>query len=382
MQSSLIPERPLVISPTLAATIGLEEAVMLHVFSELLSMRQIRIKSRLRWIRIAESELPVLFPFWAMIDIKRVQKSLQDLGLIVLDADTGDDSSCFYAINQQLDEAERVPAAPATDVSTVQQRAASSHARGSGGAGFIPADWQPGSEWVLLCRQQGVPEDFIQAQVPGFVMYWRERGQSRFSWGNAFQKHVLREWRQAQTRQGAGISEEAMSTHWWPSEEALSILTNAGINEAFIEDAVPEFVLYWRERGVAYGAWNTRFIDHIRRQWSKYSATLENDGLPRPIAEDWQPSAECFDILRLAEIDEDFARSRVAEFVLYWRDTGQAQASWNTRFLQFIKYNWSRQLDSMRDVSEHNAQDRSVAGQHPKGLEASFQRFTDRSWAE
>ncbi|MDT8427422.1 MAG: DnaT-like ssDNA-binding domain-containing protein [Pseudomonadales bacterium] len=379
MQSSLIPERPLIISPTLAATIGLEEAVMLHVFSELLSTRQVRVKSRLRWIRIAENELPILFPFWAMIDIKRVQKSLQDLGLIVLDAQTGDDSSCFYAINQQLGEVENMPAA---EVPALRQSAASGRPRDGGGAGFIPADWQPGPEWVQMCRQQGVPEDFVHAQVPGFVMYWRERGQSRFSWGNAFQKHVLKEWRQTQTRQGAAINEEAMSAQWWPSEEAVSILSNAGINEAFIEDAVPEFVLYWRERGVAYGAWNSRFIDHIRRQWSKYSASLENDGLPRPIAEDWQPSAECFDILRLAEIDEDFARSKVAEFVLYWRDTGQAQASWNTRFLQFIKYNWSRQLDKLRDVSEHNAQDRSVAGQHPKSLEASFQRFTDRSWAE
>ena len=36
MSSSLIPERPLIISPTLAATIGLEEAVMLHVLSELM----------------------------------------------------------------------------------------------------------------------------------------------------------------------------------------------------------------------------------------------------------------------------------------------------------------------------------------------------------
>ncbi|PCH61941.1 MAG: hypothetical protein COC19_03605, partial [SAR86 cluster bacterium] len=34
MTSSLVPERPLIISPTLASTIGLEEAVMLHVLAE------------------------------------------------------------------------------------------------------------------------------------------------------------------------------------------------------------------------------------------------------------------------------------------------------------------------------------------------------------
>ena len=34
MKSSLITERPLLVSPTLAATIGLEEAVMLQALSE------------------------------------------------------------------------------------------------------------------------------------------------------------------------------------------------------------------------------------------------------------------------------------------------------------------------------------------------------------
>src|SRR5690606_31365952 len=114
----------------------------------------------------------------------------------------------------------------------------------------------------------------------------------------------------------------------------VGILENAGINRAFIEDSVPEFVLYWRERGAIEGAWNSRFIEHIRRQWSRYSAALEHDGLPRPIPEDWQPSSACFEILRLAEIDESYAREKVSEFVLYWRDTRQPHASWNTQFLK------------------------------------------------
>lgn len=41
MNSTLIPERPLLISPTLAATIGLEETVMLHVLGELIAMRHV-----------------------------------------------------------------------------------------------------------------------------------------------------------------------------------------------------------------------------------------------------------------------------------------------------------------------------------------------------
>jgi hypothetical protein len=386
MQSSLVPERPLVISPTLAATIGLEEAVMLHVFSELMAHRPLREKDRFAWLELSQMDLMKALPFWALIDIKRVQKSLQDLGLILIDAETGNRETLCFAINQARPGAPepaarkinpaRSPAAPA---STAAPAGVATEAQG---ATFMPASWQPGEDWIRQCRQQNIPEDFVRQLVPGFVMYWRERGQARFSWGNAFYKFVLREWRQEQTRRGMSELETEMSPQWWPSSDAFVILENSGINPQFIEDAVPEFVLYWRERGATNGAWNTRFIEHIRRQWSKYSSSIEHDTLPRRIGDDWQPSTECYDILHLAEIDEEFARAKVREFVLYWRDTNQVHASWNTRFLQFIKYQWARRLGESSSMSVIDAQDQSIAGKNQQVLGAAFQRFTDRSWAE
>lgn len=383
MQSSLIPERPLVISPTLAATIGLEEAVLLHVLTELMAHRKLRIKERLRWVELSQEELSAALPFWALIDIKRVQKSLQDLGLILLDPQTNKPDSIYYAVNQALDTATRYDGeAAAASPRSAANPAAPLSPPPQQGASYIAPNWQPGSEWIKQCKQQNIPEDFIQQLVPGFVMYWRDRKQARFSWGNAFYKFVLREWRSEQTRRGLRELETNMSAHWWPSADALSILENAGISGAFIEDAIPEFVLYWRERGASNGAWNTRFIEHIRKQWGKYSAGIEFDTQPRRIAEDWQPSPECFDILRMAEIDEEFARSKVGEFVLYWRDTNQVHASWNTRFLQFIKYQWARRLEQPQNLSVTHAEDKSATGKGKQDLGASFQRFTDRSWAE
>jgi hypothetical protein len=391
MQSSLIPERPLIISPTLAATIGLEEAVMLHVLSELMAHRPVRSKDRLSWTEIDQATICAAFPFWALIDIKRVQKNLQELGLILLDPETGNEDSCYYAINQ-LGEERRVPTAaskpPEDSAAGISSRQAHTGTTSlydtppAAGASYIPSNWQPGEDWIRQCRQQNIPEDFVQQLVPGFVMYWRERRQSRFSWGNAFYKFVLREWRQEQARRGFGELDSEMSAAWWPSPEAFSILENAAINTAFIEDAVPEFVLYWRERGAAHGAWNSRFIDHIRRQWSKYSAAIEHDTLPRRISDDWQPSPECFEILRLAEIDENFAQEKLPEFVLYWRDTNQVHASWNTRFLQFIKYQWARRFDESRKVSLIDAENQSSTGKNQQVLGAAYERFTDRSWAE
>ena len=50
MNSTLIPERPLLISPTLAATIGLDEAVLLHVLSELIAMQPGASSGDGKWI--------------------------------------------------------------------------------------------------------------------------------------------------------------------------------------------------------------------------------------------------------------------------------------------------------------------------------------------
>jgi len=383
MQSSLIPERPLVISPTLAATIGLEEAVLLHVLTELMAHRKQRLKDQLRWVELSQDDMSAALPFWALIDIKRVQKSLQDLGMILLDPQTGQQDSCYFAVNQRIEEGEAPTPTPAYTAKEVRREpAVSTMPAAQAGATYISLNWQPGDDWIKQCQQQNIPEEFVRDLVSGFVMYWRERKQARFSWGNAFYKFVLREWRTEQTRRGARELETEMSAQWWPNEDALGILVNAGINAAFIEDAIPEFVLYWRERGALNGAWNTRFIEHIRRQWGKYSASIAFDTQPRRIADDWQPSPECFDILHMAEIDEKFAREKVSEFVLYWRDTNQVHASWNTRFLQFIKYQWARRLESSQNLSLKNAENQSSTGKGKQDLGQAFQRFTDRSWAE
>lgn len=246
----------------------------------------------------------------------------------------------------------------------------------------MPPNWQPEPDWIQYCLQQGVPEPFIHAHVPEFVSYWRERGQARASWGMAFYKHVLREWRNEQTRQGAWEQSSTMSANWRPSEDAVGILVNSGINASFIEDAVPEFVLYWRERGLVHGAWNTKFIEHIRRQWAKFSASFGYDDTPRAIPANWQPSADCYEILQLAEIDEDYARSRIPEFVLYWRDSQQVKSSWNTVFLQFVKQDWARQLKQLGAADISHAENQTLTGSNQQRIKEKFQRIADRSWAE
>jgi hypothetical protein len=378
MPSNLVPERPLTISPTLAATIGLEEAVLLQVLADFVQHREGTIVDHFQWIEINDAELVEALPFWTLVDIKRIESSLRELGMVLRRAETDRSDSYLYAINEKVSGGSE----PKSTVSAVKSQSNTNLFQPTEQSGYIPSDWQPGQEWLGQCRQHGIPDDFSLSKVAEFVAYWRERGQTRFSWGNAFYKHILRLWRQEQTHQGARELASQMHQDWFPSADAVEILENAGINKAFIEDAIPEFVLYWRERGIEVSTWNTKFIDHIRRQWDKFSSSFGYDDTPRPIPTDWQPSPECFDVLQLAEIDEDYAKSKLPEFVMYWRDSQQARPSWNTVFLQYIKQDWARRLQSPVNVELDHAEHQSPTQESQRRVEERLRQLADRSWAE
>jgi hypothetical protein len=377
MTSSLLPERPLSISPTLASTIGLEEAVMLQVLAELINHGAIVKRPQaknLDWLELDDAKLQDAFPFWAPVDIRRVQASLQNLGLLLIDPDTQASSNYFFAIDEASDED-----AASTKTRPSQPGPA---AIATGTASLMPPNWQPDDGWMQQCKQQGIPEPFARSLVTEFVAYWRERGQARFSWGSAFCKHALKQWREEQSRKGAYELASVMGAEWQPNADAVGILEIAGVNPSFIEDAIPEFVLYWRERGMVNGAWNTKFIEHIRRQWAKFSASFAYDDIPRPISADWQPSADFYEILQLAEIEADYARRKIPEFVMYWKDSQQVKPSWNTTFLQFIKQDWARQLKQLDNADKTHAEDQTLAGSNQQKIREKFQKIADRSWAE
>ena len=372
MKSSLITERPLLVSPTLAATIGLEEAIMLQALSEISASnleKETLGGDNPNAFTVTKDQIKTCFPFWKENEINRIKDSLVAMGVITIQKGQVE-SKLTIEING--------PRAPKNAVSSVRKHSS----KNSRAASIISSDWQPEENWIRLCRQHSIPEEFVRNLVPEFVNYWRDRGQSRFSWGNAFYKHVIREWREEQTRIGAKELSTTMSAEWEPSLDATEILENSGIVHSFIDDAIPEFVLYWRERGVSHGAWNTKFVEHVRRQWAKYSASFNLDDTPRVIADNWEPSADCYEILELAEIDEQFARSQIPEFVMYWKDSQQVKSSWNTVFLQYIKRSWARQLKQSQSTENHYAENQFINRTSEQKVKERFQQFADRSWAE
>ena len=375
-QPSLVPEHPLVISPSLAATIGLEEAVLLKKLSELVEHRSTIAIQGYKWLEIERSYLEKALPFWSPIDLHRVSKSLVDKGVILIDSPPLHTAIAMkFAINEKsINTSSDQPTALPSNITDSS----------SSGANLISTQWSPSEDLLaLLTMNHQVPKEFSLRQLEDFVYYWRERNEISHAWENKFRQHVLSRWRHQQQRQAEQqfiTTKQPMYQSWEPSNDAMEILLRNEVNRQFIDDAIPEFVLYWRERGENTSTWNSKFIAHIRRQWARYSSSLRHDTEPQRISDNWLPTEDVYDIFELANIDDKFAKKLIPEFILFWKDSNQTHSSWNTKFLQHVKYHWAKQhqLANQSGNANEGQQRHQSNSTRTRSL---TEDYGDRSWA-
>jgi hypothetical protein len=135
----------------------------------------------------------------------------------------------------------------------------------------IPDNWQPSDAVIQLLAQNGVSRDFVLSQVLEFRIYWSERGTKHHAWSSKFAKHCMHEYRRYEMELARGQSLCAMSSAWRPSQAAYAILMKDGIAQSFAESMVPEFIIYWVDRGEVTNTWNSKFIAHVRFKWQNPS---------------------------------------------------------------------------------------------------------------
>ena len=369
----------MLVYPSLAATLGLEEATLLTVLSDFSATLVPATRNNYAWYQVNSANLYELTPFWQPQDLQRILKNLRDKGvLLIASADFSGQNGLKFAFNEKAGNVRT--ALPRSRQAAAQPEPAAiptpnnSQAQGKN---FIPPHWQPDKDTLAQLAQHNIPSHFAYEQVPNFVTYWRERAEAHRSWGAKFVSHTIHKWREYETLQHKKGQQQQMYSGWQPSQDAMEIMTKqAGIPVEFIEDAIDEFILYWKERGDAGSTWNTKFIQHVRLQWAKYHAVIENNSEPKVISGAWRPSADVYDILRLANIDLAYAESLIGEFVLYWRDSGQVHTSWNTRFLQYVKRQWAKR-HALANGNEPSGGHRQRSTRD-LSLE---EQLNDRSWA-
>ena len=58
-------------------------------------------------------------------------------------------------------------------------------------------------------------------------------------------------------------------------------------------------------------------------------------------------------MLTLTNIPKEFADSTLSEFILYWKETGQSHNSWNSKFLQHVKFQWQKHNQNLTSKGQN-----------------------------
>ena len=354
---SLIPDRQLTFSPELAETIGLEEAVLLQALGEELADRE-------AWTTISLARLQATLSFWSIEHISDLIGKLVTLGIL-----------------QQR---------PSQTPGSILLSASAEASAPAGGVSSPPAEPEPteGGKWQpsaaledLIALTHGIPRHFIASIAMQFV----EIPGSEID--TQFRQLVLSRWREAQQSEGKAERSQAFEVSvpppfgrdWVPSQDALDILAQAGIDIVFAESVRAEFILYWSERGGPPKEVNSRFVEHVRRRWLKHTSQLHHSTEPTRIPRNWQPDTSVYETLSLAGITEPEAKALLPEFVMYWVDSNEVHTSWNSKFLQHVK----RQCRAAGYGDQDGGQTgRGKAGSGHRSKDRSLSDdLTDTSWA-
>lgn len=372
----MIPHQPkdslISISVAEARQYGLAEATLLSQLRAASSWLPVGYFQGIAWHEINTGKLLDSLPFNGLPEFSAALNALAQQGAVQV---TGIPQSAQAPLQFSL------ASQPQTHQHSTQSVPVVSMPSHTQGNGLMTAHWKPTDETLGRIQQLGVPAAFSMQQLPEFITFWRNSGEQNRSWDAKFHQHVIRKWRDHETFLAGKQKQTIMFKGWRPSEDAVEVLTQQSrIPANFIEDAIPEFILYWTEKGTPSDTWNKVFCTHVQHQWARYKSAVKNDTQPTRIDKNWQPDPDTYDILRMANIDVAFAQQLIPEFVLFWRETNQLQRSWNTKFLQHVKFHWAKRHSLNPSASSNQYAGATQPNRRTRDVPLE-ERLKDRSWA-
>ena len=282
-----------VFSKDIAETIGLEEAI---IFETIKSQETKRISSK------------EIIKFLSYISERKILKCLQKLkklNLIELDSD-------FASL--------KIIKTRPIKTKTIRDNSSS----------FL-------REITFQAKQLGVKKKTIQNNLEHLKKRLSSNRQKNII-RDEILKYLVTEQKKSNKQNYLPNKKRSIEKTWLPNMDAVSILKSAEVSEEFISNSIPEFILFWREKGFKSDSWNTLFINHVRKEWAKFTNKINDKNKPKKMIASWEPDPSCYDVLKLAKISKKFAMEQLAEFRIFWIDSHEIMTSWNSKFIQHVKY--------------------------------------------
>ena len=315
--ASLIPDRQLTFSPELAETIGLEEAVLLQALGSHLNGAE-------DWTPLSLTELQNTLSFWSLDHIAALipklvalgiidQQPSQDPNVVVLSAapdvakkvrgstapntpttsdrhadwQPSDDLIELLVINHGIPRPfiERALASfmlyngsePETqfrqhilnrwrDTQQREARQSSAHAFEIATPAPFDRDWIPSQDALDILAQADIDIIFAESVRAEFILYWSERGGPPKEVNSRFVEHVRRRWLKHTSQMHHSTEPTRIPRNWEPDTSVYETLRLAGIEQAEAQALLPEFVMYWVDSNEVHTSWNSKFLQHVKRQ--------------------------------------------------------------------------------------------------------------------
>ncbi len=216
-------------------------------------------------------------------------------------------------------------------------------------------DFYPSEDLLKQASNLGIDENFLGDQLPSFNLFWKGKDLKPYSKESKFLQFALKNWRKKEKVEYQESKKVLIDSNWQPSEDAISILKNIGMNDSFIESLLPEFILFWKEKRVKSNSWNSTFLNHAKKQWARKSFKIDSDKENHPMSKNWLPSEDCLKVLEVTNIPVDFVESKLPEFRLYWIDAGEISSNWNNKFINFVKNSWEKDSKKSSNILERLA---------------------------
>ena len=255
-----------------AKTLGLSEAVLLETIKKIIISK----KNDLIDLGLILKETT----FWEKEEVTTLLSNLDLKGLVIFNKETQKVS---------LTSSKNIDKNPLNQHAVFGERKES----------YIGKNWEPDATLIDQASEYGIPKSFVFSQLEEFILLHKEKSDSSHSWGIKFLRFVIKKWRDQEISDYKESKRKPIDQTWLPDQEAIEILSKAGIDEEFTKNEIPEFILYWSEKGEISDTWNSKFIAQVRRQWAKTQHLINNSEAPEPISEDWKPSEDFYEVLAL-----------------------------------------------------------------------------------
>lgn len=138
----------------------------------------------------------------------------------------------------------------------------------------LTMDWRPSEHIVETLKvTRGIDPDFCEDCLPDFVIYHGGKQDRQGAFDAKFRSHVLR------NHEMRKHEPKPLPAGWQPDQQTIQRLVLAGVAVDFIWDVLPEFDLYWRERGTPEHGWNAKYYAHVTRSWQQRSTQMAAERL-------------------------------------------------------------------------------------------------------